>query len=315
MIILLITLTATPRPPKSARAKSRPVSLRHISSSRWALNRGDRAPSVPERPAPLHPKGQVVDVAPGNDRIPEESEYLAETNNRVEKETRAREQTNTWSRATPKNQPNPAAMPSVKGRATPGRESTQSPSLFASALGRRPWTLLDDHSSPGVADAAPTEEPQPFGTESGTQATGGDTSEGGGAPNDNLANVAAGDGTFLNTREWKYASFFNRVKQAVSAKWDPNGRLRAQNRSFGLDDRTTVLHLALRPDGSVADAYVAKSCGIDVLDQEAVKAFEKAQPFANPPAALVENGFIRFSFSFTVSNGEPGVPRFLQFGR
>jgi hypothetical protein len=31
-------------------------------------------------------------------------------------------------------------------------------------------------------------------------------------------------------------------------------------------------------------------------------AFEKAQPFANPPPALVEDGLIRFRFTFTVMN-------------
>src|SRR5207249_2051792 len=43
---------------------------------------------------------------------------------------------------------------------------------------------------------------------------------GGPAP-DHLDGVEEGDGTYLNTREWKYATFFNRVKQAVAQAWDP----------------------------------------------------------------------------------------------
>ena len=151
--------------------------------------------------------------------------------------------------------------------------------------------------------------------ETGTvPAVGGDSSEGGGAPNDDLGNVAQGDGTYLNTREWKYAAFFNRVKHAITARWDPNGRLRG--RSVGFADRVTVVGVTLRPDGSLADAYVAKSSGVDVLDHEAIAAFERAQPFLNPPPQLVEAGDIRFTFGFTLSTETSlGSPNFFRVGR
>ena len=61
-------LTASMKPPKKV---SRPVSLRTIDSHRWAANRGRNAPpdKVPEKPVDLHPKGQVVDVAAGNEQL------------------------------------------------------------------------------------------------------------------------------------------------------------------------------------------------------------------------------------------------------
>jgi TonB family protein len=319
LLVALIVAGGSLRPPKPPRAASRPVSLRPISAARWATNRGAVARDVPERPAPLHPKGQVVDVAPGNNRVAADAKYLAETNNQVQRETRAREQTSTWSRATPKNTPNPTAQPAAKGRAAPQQETAGAPGLLSSILGRRPFRPLLDHPAQGSGEAVtPTEDPVPVGTEQGTQAVGGDLTEGGGAPNDALNQLPAGDGTFLNTREWKYAGFFNRVKQAVSARWDPNGRLRARNRQLGFDDRVTVVQVALRPDGSLAEVFVAKPSGLDDLDQEAMRSFEKAQPFANPPQALVEHGLIRFSFGFTVTSGDlggGGTPRFLRFGR
>jgi TonB family protein len=309
----LIVLLSSARPPRPARAISQPVSLRSISSASWASNRGQLA----ERPAPIHPRGQVVDVADGNAQVPADSKYLAETNNRTERETRAKEQTPVYSRATAKTQARPTALPSAKGQLAPQVETAAAPNFLTSALGRRRWSLLGDRSSPGVAEVEPSEDQAPLGTEQGTQRTGGATSEGGGAPNDALTEVPEGEGTFLDTREWRYAAFFNRVKQAVAAKWDPNGRLRAKNRSPGFADRVTALHVALRPDGSLADVYVAKSCGIDELDQEAVKAFEQAQPFSNPPTALVENGAIRFVFGFTLTNETlgSGTPRFMRLGR
>jgi TonB family protein len=135
---------------------------------------------------------------------------------------------------------------------------------------------------------------------------------GGAAPNDNLQDVPAGDGTFLNTREWRYAGFFNRVKQAVSAKWDPQTQMK---KHAVMSERTTVVQVALRPDGSLADVFVSKGSGYDSLDREAMAAFERAAPFPNPPQQLVEGGYIRFAFSFAIINEQLSVPRMLGFGR
>src|SRR5690606_12598091 len=43
--------------------------------------------------------------------------------------------------------------------------------------------------------------------------------------------VEDGDGTFLNTREWKFSSFFNRIKQNVGMHWDPNTVVRRRDPS------------------------------------------------------------------------------------
>ena len=47
-------------------------------------------------------------------------------------------------------------------------------------------------------------------------------------------------------------------------------------------------------------------CGVDVLDDEAVRAFEAAGPFPNPPDGLVQSdGLITFEFSFHFEIGAP----------
>jgi TonB family protein len=289
-----------PAPPRKPKAPApRPVSVRRIDARSWAQNRALRTAKPLERPDEK-PKGQIVDVAPGNDQRPVDSKFVAETNNRVDRETRAKKQTNKYSRATATTSENPEAMPSAKGAAP---QKTEAPpqsgvNLTESMLGRRESLLSPSLTTSGTRE---TTEPQPVGSEAGSQrAAAGGVTEGGGAPNDAL-DVPEGDGTFLNTREWKHAGFFNRVKQAVSAKWDPHSRMRAKG-GMNFMHKVTVVAVALRPDGSIADLFVQQSSGVDALDAEAMNAFTKAQPFANPPAALVQDGYIRFTFGFQITN-------------
>ncbi len=316
LMVGLSTLTASA--PKPKKVPSKPVSLRNIDARRWASNRGSKTPSPTiEKPAERNPKGQVVDVATGNNKVDPNAKYLAESNNRVDKQTVAKVQTNKYSRATPTTSAKPMEQPLARGRAAPTLLGASASELFTSQFGMKPrLTDVFQKASQGTDETAPVQTGA-VGSESATEPpTPGGTSEGGGAPNDDLHDVAQGDGTYLNTREWKYAGFFNRVKQAVSAQWDPNGRMRAKNKQLA-GDRVTLLAVALRPNGSIADIFVAKSSGVDELDQEAMKAFEKAQPFANPPEALVVNGFIQFNFSFLVSTegGAFGSPQFFRVGR
>ncbi len=126
---------------------------------------------------------------------------------------------------------------------------------------------------------------------------------GSGSP-DFLEEMEEADTTSLNSKKWKFADFFNRVKRSVSETWypdqllerhDPNGSI------YGATDRTTVLKVKLRRDGRIEDIQVARSSNVDFLDDGAVSAFKQAQPFENPPAGLVgSDGFIRFNFGFIV---------------
>jgi TonB family protein len=127
-------------------------------------------------------------------------------------------------------------------------------------------------------------------------------SGGGGGTNDYLKDVDEGDETALNSKKWKFASFFNRVKRGVAEHWRPDIEYRRRDPSgnvYGLRDRVTVLRVSLKPDGSLANVIVEQPCGVDFLDDEAIAAFRAAQPFPNPPRQLVEeNGLIQFRFAF-----------------
>jgi len=300
-------------------------------------------------PAPPPPKmpGQVVDVAPSpNDKPPANTRFVAESNNTVEKETISRFRRAGYERAAPTPSQKEAAPPAesphrgqlAKAEAStgtggdarrPGAPGPAAPLSRAPQPAREQVALQDPE---GLKPPEPPRESRPgsleraagAGGEGGEGAphagTGGqpilrptaafyDKLQGGPAP-DHVEGVDVGDATFLNTREWKYASFFNRVKQAVSEHWDPTSAVRSRDPSgekFFYKDRTTLLAVTLNDQGTLTDVRVARSSGLDFLDQTAVDAFQKAQPFPNPPQGLVDGrGEISFQFGFILETGGGG---------
>ena len=125
----------------------------------------------------------------------------------------------------------------------------------------------------------------------------------GGGSVDKLEGVESGEFTALNSKKWKFASFFNRMKRQVAQNWHPDTvylRRDPSGKVYGTKDRVTVLEVSLKPNGSLAKVVVAQQSGVGFLDDEAISAFHKAQPFPNPPTGLVDSGsqLITFSFGF-----------------
>ncbi len=156
---------------------------------------------------------------------------------------------------------------------------------------------------PGVASLTPSQEEVARAVGSGTQ--------------DYLRDVDEGEETALNAKKWKFATFFNRVKEQVRDHWKPVDEYRRRDPSgaiYGAQDRLTQVHVQLRPDGSLAKVSLAQTCGVDFLDDTAMEAFKQAQPFPNPPRQLVQaSGLIDFDFGFYLEiSGSPRV-RFLRY--
>jgi len=364
----------------------RPVDLTPLSAQRWAANRnitdGSRpppparraapAPAVlpsPARPAPEPPKvasptperppeavarQQVVDVAPGNDQVPNAAHRLAESNNSVEKETVSRfakagaERTlprpgqATKPARAPVAPPEKVAQPATPSPGKPGGDGLApgtpgTPSPQAQPSGAAPGKLAANLDLEGLRRARPAVTPPPDAAAQQPPGQGGEGGEGGrkqtgGQPilepspafydqltgnafPDHVEGADVGDSTFLNTREWKYAGYFNRIKQAVAERWDPRSAIRARDpsgaRFFG-SDRSTILSVTLTADGALKDVRVARSSGVAFLDQSAVDAFSSAQPFLHPPQGLLDpRGEIHFSFGFHIEAPSGGLPSLL----
>ena len=364
-----------PDRPRTARAQpARPVMLRGLTSEEFEKNRGPEAKSdtstlatkkaaekkKEEKKPEKMPAGQIVDVAPGNNKVDDKARYIAETNNVATKETRAKEQSNVYRNAMPQR----TAPQKVDGNGTAQAEKAQKNGnngigdddrpLLESAKPKQAIQVPDvkkrdeiamktiTREGPGVSvDNRPEAEElkgnsQRLNLVPGTKDQGEDVSAGrvgqagalnllpsaavvdkitGAAPNDHLKDVDEGEGTYLSTREWKYASFFNRVKQSVSQEWNPSNQMRLRDPSgqiYGGRDRYTILTITLDDNGHLKDAFVDKSSGLDFLDLEAIKAFERAQPFPNPPPGiLATDQTVRFQFGFFLElSGRPGMRLF-----
>ncbi|MEK7704800.1 MAG: cell envelope integrity protein TolA [Myxococcota bacterium] len=286
-------------------------------------------------------KGQVVDIPPTADtRPPDDARFLSEHNTRVERETRSRYQRTgnedvatelTLAKVAPAptpeksaNEQHSEASPSNNAATSAGGEPQQGAmTLVVPSMRRRDRMALtiDEtlgtprkdqreadkgegeraHLAPGKAGAAPQ---APKNIELVPQV--GVLARLAGAPsNDHLEDVEVGEGTFLSSREFKFASFFNRIKRDVSQHWNPLGEYQQRDPSgniYGHRSRVTVVNVTLRADGTLAHVEVTAGSGIDFLDREAIAAFSRAQPFPNPPKALIDtsSGLINFPFGFHI---------------
>jgi TonB family protein len=367
-------------PPKHTVAS--PVALRSVTGSTWNANRKVRppgqkppalaqsSPEQPQQPQPPEekpepekmPKGTIVDVAPGNGQEPDENaRFLAETNNRVEKETLSRDRTLNYRNAAPKptttvgeNQHAPGhdavEKPVIAGNEGKGQDEAEAAEGKAKAMFELPSVQQRDRLAlrmDGFGQPMTNQEASDHveGNSSRLRIQAGNSSDGEevagslgkagsrelrtltpsaaaldriiGAPASDVSpmdDVAEGDGTYLNTREWKHSSFFNRVKQNVGMVWDPTTIIRRRDPTgevYLYKDRYTLLSVTLDANGGVKSVAVNRSSGVDFLDSEAIEAFRRAQPFPNPPPALQdEHGEIRFTFGFYLETNQGAMQLF-----
>lgn len=140
---------------------------------------------------------------------------------------------------------------------------------------------------------------------------------GGSGTLDGLDDVEEGTQSLLNTDRFRFASFFNRMRDQVAQHWDPNGvmaRVDADGRTYGRRTRTTLLHIRLTPKGAIEKIMVRRESGIAELDKEAIRAFHQAAPFVNPPDEMVDasTGFIEVDFLFILEEGKASLRRYLR---
>lgn len=304
--------------PRAAR-----VTLAALSPEAWEAHRriADAAPTRarPARPAPAEararppdPEGILARVAPSPDmRRPEHARFLAERDGSVERETRFRGPRPDARVVALAPRPLPGAPGA--GGAAQGEEGTAD----AAAPGRPgdPGDAAERRAAARLVLAPPGEGDltvrpaavvlaQPVGAEGegGGARRGrydprtlpfaeGRAAAGGGAPSgDPLPGVADGEATLVNTRGFRFAGFYGRVREAIAGEWKPNRAWDARDphdRILGRVRRQVQVDIVLDADGGLRDLRLVRGSGLGFFDAECLRAIREAAPFPNPPRGLV----------------------------
>jgi TonB family protein len=305
-----------------------PVSLAPLSASDWEHNRA-ATPLAPKPPPPrFEPKvpppderdGTLVELPPETPGAKKEpppagAQFLAERNQRVDKETVSRFAQGHAGPVAPVPQAgSPGTAEAAKSAPTQEKQEAQQLARAERARG--------EERPPGDGPALFRYRGTAQGAEQGRP--GGETEReakervdlsiraesvariAAGPNMDGFGKVDEGDVTALNTREFKYATYMNQIRRRIGEAWYPrvDEAMRSRDpegKSFFYKQRTVTLNVTLDLSGRVTELDVAETSNIDFYDRLAISSVKQAQPFLNPPAGMFErDGVARFPFSFTV---------------
>ena len=229
-----------------------------------------------------------------NDEVPEDTAYLSRHNQRVAVETKAR------NHGEFKN----SAGGAQNAKATKRSGKKKSPKK-ARKLAKGKGAL------PTLADLTPDfdwgeSDKSGDGQETlGRNPAAKDVSR----SNDYLEDVEeTGIQTILNTREFKYYSYFTRIRNQLRQNWEKKIREKVktmlrQGRSIAStsEDRITKVIIILDSGGILQKVQVIERSGVRDLDEAAVEAFRAAAPFPNPPEGMIEkDGTVKIPWDFVL---------------
>lgn len=124
---------------------------------------------------------------------------------------------------------------------------------------------------------------------------------------DYVPGVKESERTLLNTKEFKYYSYFQRIRKQLDLSWRPilqdklhrffeSGRQLSMNR-----DHITEVLVFLNDQGKIISVKILSESGTKDLDESAINAFNRAGPFPNPPKGLVESdGTVKVRWEFVL---------------
>lgn len=127
--------------------------------------------------------------------------------------------------------------------------------------------------------------------------------------NDYLRDVDSGDDTLLNTREFKYHTYYSRIRRQLAEHWELMVRdkfsqmFRQGRRVASHQDHITKLLIVLNNQGLLVKVQILTESGVRDLDDAAIEAFRSAAPFPNPPKGIIEkDGTVRIRWDFVVES-------------
>lgn len=126
--------------------------------------------------------------------------------------------------------------------------------------------------------------------------------------NDFIEDIPLGDMTYLNTVEYKYFGFYERIRKKLEKHWGANLQNKADElfrkgrRLPASENMITSLIVTLDNKGKIVNIKVSSSSGFLELDEAAIESFNKAGPFPNPPHGMMRAGRAEIRWGFVVSS-------------
>lgn len=267
---------------------ARPVSL--------VLLQPEEKPEQPPIPPELH--GQIVDLPPPlEEKRPKDADYLAEHQREVEKETR-----------TERYKINPEVLAPEYSKETKLQlEDLIDLGVTDPSTGARVGNDRFDPDRDGKLAAL--ESPfsvtnrdglqKPVPASHSTQAVAG-------APNNDLLDEERGTAVNLNTNEFLFANYLNRIRRLVNFYWQQNLDNLPPSAMITKSQYETEVDVVLTAHGALASVAITGESGSPAIDSCVVQAFEMAGPFPNPPEQLIgPDGQVHLpDFGFVVRVGQ-----------
>jgi TonB family protein len=230
---------------------------------------------------------QIVetDEKNANETLNEKAKYLSAKNNTVEKETQAK-----------RGEKFQNAQAIAKKPAQAQRKSA--PSLFGEKFNA--YDAMAKKAGNAEQNGFQDQQQAQNGLNRGIEST----------STDALENVEQSLKTQLNTKEYKYYGYYQRIKNQLNQFWQPEvrqkvSRLMTKGRTIASDNnnKVTKLIIVLNDAGTLVKVQVIGESGVRDLDEAAVEAFRQAAPFPNPPKGMVEtDGTIKIRWDFVVES-------------
>ncbi len=251
------------------------------------------SPSIPQFPVAPQPEEfelprtgkQIVQTeGSGENSIPEESFLLSNRNQKVARQTRAAQTGDFRARS--------------DGGGRGGRPSL-SPEIAAAVLGEsgesgpKPSVGSSNGGKPSLSD---------LGVGGLDETPGGFLA----ATDDGLEGIPFGNRTVLNTREFRYYGFYERLKKELRLTWKPevhrrSAALIAAKRFPAKSELKTRIIVTLDAEGKVLEVQYVRRSGSPTIDGAAQWAFEKIGQFPNPPRGMIDrDGVARLHWEFVV---------------
>ena len=126
--------------------------------------------------------------------------------------------------------------------------------------------------------------------------------------NDFIEDVKLGDFSKLNTTEYKYFGFYDRIRKRLEQFWGNSLQEKARKlharggRLPAGENKITSLKVTLDKKGNIVNVFIKSTSCIIELDEAAIESFKQAGPFPNPPQGMIESGYAEIEWGFVVKS-------------